>query len=193
MEQWVDIKGFEGKYQVSNTGEVRSLCYKKPRILSQYDTGKYRNYKEVKLYKGGRGTGDSYKVHRLVAEAFIPNPDNKPQVNHIDGNTFNNDVSNLEWVTNSENQKHAWDNGLHKATKAQQDSCREASKTWIKKHPNGNNCSLTLEEVAEIKMMLADRKLKMTVIADLYNVSYKVVQNIKNGKTYKNVNIKEWI
>ena len=82
---------------------------------------------------------------------------------------------------------------MHKTTKAQQDSCREASKIWIKKHPNGNNCSLTLEEVAEIKMMLADGKLKMTVIADLYNVSYKVVQNIKNGKTYKNVNIKEWI
>lgn len=193
MEQWVDIKGFDGKYQVSNTGKVRSLCYKKPRILSQYNTGKYRNYKEVKLYKGGRGTDDGYKVHRLVAEAFIPNPDNKPQVNHIDGNTFNNDVSNLEWVTNSENQKHAWDNGLHKVTEAQQDSYREASKAWIKKHPNGNNCSLTLEEAAEIKMMLADGKLKMTVIADLYNVSYKVVQNIKNGKTYKNVNIKEWI
>lgn len=193
MEQWVDIKGFEGKYQVSNTGKVRSLCSKKPRIISQYNTGKYRNYKEVKLYKGGRGTDGGYKVHRLVAEAFIPNPENKPQVNHIDGNTFNNDVSNLEWVTNSENQKHAWDNGLHKVTKAQQDSCREASKAWIKKHPNGNNCSLTLEEVAEIKMMLADGKLKMTVIADLYNVSYKVIQNIKTGKTYKNVDIKEWI
>ena len=193
MEKWVDIKGFNGKYQVSDTGKVRSLCYKKPRILSTSNTGKYRNYLAVKLYKGGRGTGKDYKVHRLVAEAFLPNPDNKPQVNHIDGNTFNNDVSNLEWVTNQENQKHAWNNGLHKTTKAQQDSCREASKIWIKKHPNGNNCSLTLEEVAEIKMMLADGKLKMTVIADLYNVSYKVVQNIKNGKTYKNVNIKEWI
>lgn len=193
MEEWVDIKGFNGKYQVSNTGKVRSLCYKNPRILSTGKTGKYRNYLEVKLYKGGRGTGKNYKVHRLVAEAFLPNPDNKPQVNHIDGNTFNNDVSNLEWATDSENQKHAWDNGLHKPTKAHQDSCREASKVWIKKHPNGNNCSLTLEEVAEIKMMLADRKLKMTVIADLYNVNYKVIQNIKNGKTYKNVNIKEWI
>lgn len=193
MEEWVDIKGFNGKYQVSNTGKVRSLCYKNPRILSTGKTGKYRNYLEVKLYKDGRGTGKNYKVHRLVAEAFLPNPDNKPQVNHIDGNTFNNDVSNLEWVTDSENQKHAWDNGLHKTTKAHQDSCREASKAWINKHPNGNNCSLTLEEVAEIKMMLADGKLKMTVIADLYNANYKVIQNIKNGKTYKNVNIKEWI
>ena len=128
MEYWVDIDGFNGKYQVSNTGKVRSNCYKEPRILSQYKIGKYRNYLAVKLYTGGKGTGRGYKVHRLVAQAFIPNPDNKEQVNHIDGNTFNNNVSNLEWCTNSENQKHAWQTGLRACSDAQLKSIKNAQR-----------------------------------------------------------------
>ena len=92
MEEWRAVVGYEGKYEVSNLGQVRSRKLHTDLVLKQYPG----TYKSIYLHKQGR----HYKlIHRLVAEAFIPNPDNKPQVNHIDGNKLNNNVSNLEWVT----------------------------------------------------------------------------------------------
>jgi uncharacterized HNH endonuclease L245 len=67
-------------------------------------------YKQCNLYKDGKKK--YVRVHRLVAELFVPNPNNLPQVNHIDGNKLNNHYTNLEWVNNSQNTKHAFDNGL---------------------------------------------------------------------------------
>lgn len=111
-EIWVNVFGYEGKYQVSNLGRVKSLprngtvCYE--RILKiQVDKNGY-NY--VSFHKR------KFKIHRLVAEAFIPNPENKPQVNHIDGNKQNNEVENLEWATAQENLNHAFRIGLKKKT-----------------------------------------------------------------------------
>ena len=116
MEEWRDIPGYKGLYQVSNLGRIKSLIDKKydlnenvvkiinrERILKQNLTKK--GYCSVKLYKNGKGK--TYKIHRLVAEIFIPNPENKPQVNHIDGNKQNNCVTNLEWNTNEENFNNA--------------------------------------------------------------------------------------
>ena len=104
MEIWKDIKGFEGRYQISTTGRVKSLNYnktKKEKILIQTDRG--NGYKCVTLSINGKR--EQINVHRLVAEAFIPNPDNKPEIDHIkpvsEGGT--NDVTNLKWVTRSEN------------------------------------------------------------------------------------------
>jgi len=106
MEIWKDIPDYEGLYQASNLGNIKSL--KKNIILRQ--NGDNYGYMQVILYNGEtRKTG---KVHRLVGKAFIENPENKPQINHKDGNKKNNHVSNLEWLTNRENKKHAIDTGL---------------------------------------------------------------------------------
>ena len=119
-EIWADIEGFEGQYKVSSHGRVKScdriLPHKthgtwhiKERILKQYVTP--YGYMSVSLQLG-KGEMQTMRVHRLVAIAFISNPNNFPQVNHIDGNKHNNHISNLEWVTGQENMDHAWSYGL---------------------------------------------------------------------------------
>ena len=109
MKQCKEIIGYPG-YIVYTTGEVQGMS-------GQYLTGSpckggylgvflcKKNYKPIRK-----------QIHRLIAEAFIPNPDNKPCVNHKDGNKRNNHVDNLEWVTYSENQKHSWEYGLNKVS-----------------------------------------------------------------------------
>ena len=94
------ITGYDGKYAVDDSGYV--INAKTGRVLKQSSTKK--GYQKVDLYLGGERK--TVRIHRLVAEAFILNPDNKPQVNHIDNNKLNNAVSNLEWVTDSENKEH---------------------------------------------------------------------------------------
>jgi len=120
-EEWKDIEGYEGFYQVSNLGRVKSVeretysghnysvrRIEKERILPGY---KVKNgYLYQTLLKNG--VMKTFKLHRLVAQAFIPNPYNKPQVNHINGDKTNNSVYNLEWVTRKENLRHAYETGL---------------------------------------------------------------------------------
>lgn len=106
-EEWKDVKGFEGLYYVSNLGRVASAQFHGEhnfRLLSQFEDNK--GYKFVKLRNWKRNIQGSYSIHRLVAEAFIPNPENKPQVDHIDTNPSNNNLSNLRWVTALENQRN---------------------------------------------------------------------------------------
>ena len=121
---WRDIEGFEGHYQVSSTGLVRSLDRvindkrQGPRIVKgrmlkpAKDT---RGYPCVVLSKDGKYK--NFKVHRLVAGTFLMNPDKKPQVNHESGIKIDNGIWNLEWVTHTENMRHAFQNGLHPGKK----------------------------------------------------------------------------
>ena len=107
-EIWKDVKGYEGVYRVSSFGRVRSLDRVssigrklKGKVLKQKVT---KGYNMVSLSKDGNPKGKT--VSRLVAKTFIPNPENKPEVNHIDENKQNNHVDNLEWVTAKENANH---------------------------------------------------------------------------------------
>ena len=116
MEVWKDVVGYEGLYQVSNLGNVKSLpkhkgCgvgYTQPeRILRNSCNGHY-----LFVYLSKDHKQKMHYVHRLVAQAFIPNPENKREVNHINGVKKDNRVENLEWNTSSENTIHAFENGL---------------------------------------------------------------------------------
>lgn len=104
-----EIEGFEDitGYEVFEDGTVISYKQKQPRRLNPYPNTK--GYMLVDLSTKKRAV----KVHRLIAIAFLDNPENKPQVNHIDGDKTNNNVNNLEWVTNGENVRHSYDNGLN--------------------------------------------------------------------------------
>lgn len=114
MEIWKDIKGYENKYQVSNMGNVRSLNYKRTGKIKLLNN---RLDKDGYLIIDLNNPRKTCKVHRLVAQHFIDNPENKAEVNHISGIKTDNNVSNLEWCTREENERHAWDNGLCERTR----------------------------------------------------------------------------
>lgn len=99
-EIWKDIEGFEGVYQVSNLGRVKRVTTGRVLKPCRIKTA----YLQVGLYK--QGSASKKLIHRLVAQAFIPNPENKPEVNHIDEGKTNNMASNLEWSTSKENINH---------------------------------------------------------------------------------------
>jgi hypothetical protein len=127
-EVWKDVVGYEGLYQVSNLGRVKAL----ERLVKNNGSPQHKHEKILKYGKTGRylmvslckeGKVKAFTVHRLVAIAFIPNPKNKPNVDHIDTNCLNNCADNLRWVTQSENsmnpltRKHLSESKIgHKAT-----------------------------------------------------------------------------
>lgn len=172
-EIWKDVVGYEGLYEVSSHGRVRSL----PRVYQSPEDGfnwtksvefkekalrvKSSGYVDTSLHKNGEALQKS--VHRLVAQAFIPNPENKRCVNHIDNNPTNNHVSNLEWVTYKENAQHR-DNQMRGAFQRQ----------WGE---NNVSAKLTLKTVLEIrKLKLAGNKNRF--IADELGVNIKEVGRI---------------
>lgn len=174
-EIWVDIKGYEGLYRVSNLGRVVSLekyyfCGthgNQKNIVPEFLPKQFlteKGYLYTRLKKSG--SGKKLKIHRLVAEHFVYNPDNKPEVNHKDGNKINNHYSNLEWVTREENMRHASEMGL---------ICQGAKSVLSK---------LTEDQVLEIRSSGESTR----TLAKKYGIGKSTMWLAKSGKTYFNVN-----
>ena len=160
MEQWKVVKGFEN-YLVSSLGNVKTINGKLKKVV--YDSKNYYGY--VELWKNNKGK--KFRIHRLVAETFIPNTLGKEQVNHIDGDKKNNCVSNLEWVTPKENIRHAIENDLS--------SIKYGSKNLASK--------LKEEDVKYIRENAGINK-SVKELSEIYNVSTTTIYNIINYKKW---------
>lgn len=167
-EEWHDVKGYNGRYQVSNLGRVRSNFSGKWKNLKPHNT---KGYLIVALSYKGKVTKRS--VHVLVAEAFIENPENKPLVNHKDANPMNCQVSNLEWSTYSENTIHAFNNGLIRTYRG----------------TNHYSAKFTVEEVKFIRKMYKpyDKEFGMSAMARKFEVNLRTMMEVIQGKSYKDV------
>lgn len=154
MEIWKPITGTKGLIEVSNEGRVRSLLRGEPRVLkTQVDNKGYHRIR-VTIEREKM----TYKVHREIANAFIPNPNNLPQVNHKDGNKNNNTVANLEWITNRDNARHAMENGLWDAVIEGSRKENERRKRPVIGHFLGGICaSQRFESVAEAERFVGSR------------------------------------
>jgi hypothetical protein len=116
-EVWKPIEGFNGRYEVSNMGRINSNVVPWKDTILKPRKNKPNGYLRVGLRKEPYSKIIFLRVHRIVAETFIENPENKAEVNHIDGDKNNNCIYNLEWVTREENIKHAFKTGLMKPPK----------------------------------------------------------------------------
>ncbi len=164
MVEWRELQGFSN-YLVSNTGDVKSLFTGR---LCKYNIKV--GYPTVGIYADNVSKPKNKSIHRLVAQAFIPNPENKPQVNHIDGNKLNNHVSNLEWVTSKQNMSHAILLGL------------SSNQRGIL------NNKAKLDELSVIVLRDAcSNGFKLKDVASYFNIDYRYASCIKNRKFWKHV------
>lgn len=172
-EIWKPVKDFEGIYEVSNMGRVKSLPRKGsggrdyPKIMAG---GLSNGYHSLTLCN--KGKMKISQVHRLVAFAFIPNPENKKEVNHINCVKTDNRLENLEWVTPSENILHGLRNGIMNTAKGSQKK----------------NAKFTEEEVRLIKIRLKKGEIGYRMAKEL-GVSKEIIASIRTGRTWKHVTI----
>lgn len=152
---WKAIEETNGMIEVSDKGEIRSLLRGEPYILkTNKDTkGYHRICVTVNRVK------KSYKLHREVAKAFIPNPDNLPQVNHKDGNKDNNSVSNLEWCTNQQNALHAIENGLWSSVFEGAKRVNDAKKRAVIGFFEADGTRMEFESVSEAERFVGSRHI----------------------------------
>ena len=163
MEIWKPVKGYEDSYEVSSLGNVRGLKYNiilKPHIKNKYLA--------VNLYKD---TCKHFYVHRLVAEAFIPNVLNLPEVNHIDCDKHNNSAENLEWCNRIRNLNHSYENGLKRIGES-----------------HGQH-KLTEQEVLQIRneYVKNSKDKSLHKLAEKYNVHWSTIQAIVTGRIWKHL------
>lgn len=177
IEEWRPVKEYEGYYEVSNLGNIRSVSRVELQPIGRHEQSWTRTrqgrdkavrinnlgYVQVILYKDGKGTGKL--VHRLVAESFVENPLSNKEVNHKDGVRDNNIYMNLEWVTRSENALHG-------------------TRVLGKNRGSENRCSkLTEEEVLEISKLLKQGE-SQTEISKLFNTTSGCVYRIAHGHNW---------
>ena len=173
-EDWKDINGYEGKYQVSNYGRIKSF----PKFIER-KTGSYftkekvlkctlDNYGYPCVYLYSNGNVRHIKVHILVAKSFIENPNGYSDINHKDGNKTNNRIDNLEWCDRSHNIQHAYDNFLHKSGEEH------------------NLSKLTWNEVNYIRENYKpyDKEFGQKSLAEKFNVDRNTIWYILNNKTW---------
>lgn len=172
MEKWKDIKGYEGAYQVSNTGIVRSLdrlvagrsgriAVKKGCVIN----GCISKFGYRKMWLSANGKTRYYFLHRIIAAAFIKNKESKPFINHKNAIKLDNSISNLEWCTSSENQLHAHKMGLHPKTKPG---------TGLKKLSN--------PAAKKVQCLFTGEIMCMTDAATLLGMERKAFSAIMNGR-----------
>lgn len=189
IKEWKDIVGYEGLYKVSNTGDVmrtsRNIIgkygdvYHRPEHLLKPSQGgkdayKGNGYLQVHLFKNGKT--ETRKIHKLVAEAFIPNPFLLPQVNHIDGNKLNNHVDNLEWCDAHHNVSHAYITGLMKGKNGES---------------NGSH-KLSQDAVDFIRSVCEPRSVRLgaQALGKAFGVNRHTIERIAKGKSWKADNSK---
>lgn len=165
-EIWAYVEGTNGLYQVSTLGRVKSLHYEKERIMKPSFRKRDKRY-QLTFHINKKPI--TVKPHRLVAETFIQNPNNYEEVNHIDGNPLNNELSNLEWCTREQNLEHSLKTALNNPDK----------KTSVRK----------LNEKQVIKLIddYNSKKFTTAELSKKYGISRAVIRDIMKGKSYKRI------
>lgn len=177
-EIWKDINGLEGGYQISNFGRIKSLprlvlCkgLKSTRLTKEnFVRPQVRKGKYLKVKLTFNGKLEQPTIHRLVANHFIPNPENKPQVNHIDGNQSNNHIDNLEWVTGKENMHH-W---MYRQGR-------------VKTGERHSNSKLTNDDVLKIREEYSTLKTPTRQLAKKYNVVQGTIMWVLKRSTWNHI------
>ena len=177
-EIWKDVVGYEGVYQISNLARVKRVGYNIESPHCKYRRA-YKDEMEIKQMISTNGYKKlslckdkiikNQMVHRLLMIAFVPNPENKPFINHIDGNTLNNSLENLEWCTPKENVNHAINIGLIN-----------------NKGINNKNTKITEDIAKEIKRLISLGHKKINISREL-NVSAGIIYSIAYNKCWKYV------
>lgn len=164
-------KDFSEFYEVSNNGDIRNT---KTKIIKKFTLSK-TGYLQFIGGLGSRTKRKTFRVHRCVVETFLPRVEQKLQINHKDGNKFNNCLDNLEWCTAKENVQHAWDMGL----------CDKDAISGV----NNSNSKLVLEDIVFIKENYKpyDKNFGTRGLAKRFNVSHQILSSLLMGKTYKNI------